>query len=63
MLAWFVAAACMWRGLTSDEADAVEVEIRERLESLLVDPSDLSAGEVRDVLDAAIASVLERTRS
>lgn len=63
MLAWIVAAASMWRGLTSDEADAVEQEAQVRLDSLGVEPRDLSAGQVRDVLDAAIATVLEQTRS
>lgn len=64
MLSWLVAATGMWRGLTSEEADAVEGEVRERLAVLRLDPlDDLSAGEARDVLDAAIAAVLERTRS
>lgn len=62
MLAWIIAAAGMVRGLTSDEADDVQVEVVTRLDSLGVDGGDLSAGEARDVLDAAIATVLERTR-
>ena len=63
MLSWLVAATGMWRGLTSDEADAVEIEVRERLDVLTLDPlADLTAGEARDILDAAIATVLERTR-
>ena len=63
MLAWIVAAAGMMRGLTSDEADAVQDEVVARLDSLGVGGSDLCAGAARDVLDAAIATVLERTRS
>ncbi|UUE19336.1 hypothetical protein [Microbacterium sp. J1-1] len=63
MLAWIVAAACMWRGLTSDEADAVAQELTDRLDILTLMPTDLTAGEARDVLDAAIATVLERTRA
>lgn len=67
MLAWVVAAACMWRGLTSDEADAVQVEVQARINARAADPLidpevDLTAGEARDILDAAIATVLEQTR-
>ena len=62
MLAWFIAAACMWRGLTSEEADAVQAEVQDRIDALVLEPADFTAGEARDILDAAIASVLERTR-
>ncbi|MFJ2535868.1 hypothetical protein [Microbacterium maritypicum] len=63
MLAWFVAAACMWRGLTSGEADEVAQEVTDRLDALALGACDLTAGQARDVLEAAIAAVLERTRS
>lgn len=64
MIAWFVAAACLWRGLTSDEADAVAVEVQERIDMLMLDPlTDLTAGDARDILDASIAAVLEQTRA
>lgn len=64
MLAWFIAAACMWRGLTNEEADAVEQEVRDYLVQIGVDPETvmLSAGQARDLIDSAIAVVLERTR-
>lgn len=53
----------MWRGLTSGEADEVAQEVTDRLDALSLGASDPTAGQARDVLEAVIASVLERTRS
>ena len=61
MLALIVAAACLWRGLTSEETDAVGDVVTAALGELDIDT--LTAGEARDILDVAIATVLEQTRS
>lgn len=56
MFAFVIAAACLWRGLTQDEATAVEQEVASLIDGLDIDA--MTAGEARDVLDAAIATVL-----
>lgn len=60
MFAFVIAAACLWRGLTQEEATAVEQEVAELLDGLDIDV--MTAGEARDVLDAAIAAVLSVSR-
>lgn len=61
MLGLIVAAACLWRGLTTDETDAVETELLAQLEGRALE--DLSAGEARDLLEAAIGDVVAIARS
>ena len=56
-----IAAACLWRGLTQEEADAVEREVATAIDGLDIDA--MTAGDARDVLDAAIATVLVASRS
>lgn len=60
MFAFVIAAACLWRGLTQEEATAVEQEVAELIDGLDIDA--MTAGEARDVLDAAIAAVLVVSR-
>lgn len=60
MFAFVIAAACLWRGLTQEEATAVEQEVAELIDGLDIDV--MTAGEARDVLDAAIAAVLAVSR-
>ena len=55
-----IAAACLWRGLTREEATAVEHHVAEAIDGLDIDM--MTAGEARDVLDEAIAIVLAESR-
>lgn len=61
MFAFMIAAACLWRGLTQDEATAVEHHVADAIDGLDIDA--MTAGEARDVLDDAIAAVLAESRS
>lgn len=61
MLALIIAAACLWRGLTTEETDAVAAAVDAVLDA--IDLEQLTAGEARDILDVAIATVLTQTRS
>lgn len=60
MFAFVIAAACLWRGLTQEEATAVEQQVAELIDGQDIDM--MTAGEARDVLDAAIAAVLVVSR-
>ncbi|MBW9094646.1 hypothetical protein JNB62_13195 [Microbacterium jejuense] len=60
MIALTIAAACMWRGLTSEETDAVAAEVQTQLAAIGLET--LTAGVARDVLEAAISTVLAVTR-
>lgn len=62
MLAWIVAAASLWRGLTPNEVDQVAAEVQARLTEQAIDPINVTASEAFAMLDAAIAAVLERCR-
>lgn len=55
-----IAAACLWRGLTQEEATAVEHQVADAIDGLDIDA--MTAGEARDVLDEAIATVLAESR-
>lgn len=62
MLAWIIAAASLWRGLTPDEVDQVAAEVQDRLTDQAIDPINVTASEALTMLDTAIAVVLERCR-
>lgn len=62
MLAWIIAAASLWRGLTPDEVDQVAAEVQTRLTDQAIDPIEVTASEALVMLDTAIATVLERSR-
>jgi len=60
MFGLIVAAACLWRGLTTDETTQVAAELEAALAGQ--DLNVIPAGDARDALDAAISTVLLRTR-
>jgi hypothetical protein len=62
MLAWIIAAASLWRGLTPDEVDQVAAEVQTRLTEQAIDPINVTASGALTMLDTAIAVVLERCR-
>ena len=62
MLAWIIAAASLWRGLTPAEVDEVAAEVQARLTEQAADPITMSASDALTMLDTAIAVVLERCR-
>lgn len=60
MISLIIAAACLWRGLTAEETDAVADEVAAQLEPTPLE--ELTAGQARDVLESAISTVLATTR-
>lgn len=65
MLAMVIAAACLWRGLTDDEATAVGVEVMARLDALDAQGQSLdtlTTAAARRLLDDAIADVVAVSR-
>lgn len=65
MLAMVIAAACLWRGLTDDEATAVGDEVMARLDALAVEGQTLdmlTTADARRLLDDAIADVVAVSR-
>lgn len=62
MLAWIIAAASLWRGLTPDEVDQVAAEVQTKLTDQGLDPITMTASDALTMLDTAIAVVLERCR-
>ncbi|OZB84332.1 hypothetical protein [Microbacterium sp. 13-71-7] len=62
MLGWIIAAAGLWRGLTTEEVDDVHAEVQAQLTAQSLDLTLMTASDAQAMLTDAIGVVLERTR-